>query len=48
MLGQQNPTGGSIESLIHVSKEAQTALVEALDQDTQAPRSLRLYFQGHG
>ena len=48
MLEQQTPTERSIESLINITGEAQTALVEALSQDSEAPWTLRLYFQGHG
>ncbi len=48
MLGRQRTQDRSIESRIHVTPEAQTALVEALDQEPEAPRSLRLYLQGYG
>jgi hypothetical protein len=49
MLGQQSQEGDTTTArLISITDEAITALNEALGQEPDAPRNLRLYFQGFG
>jgi len=48
MLEPEFQTQAPQDALVSVTDEAQTRLVRALDDTPDAPRGLRLIFQGYG